>query len=83
MTLLIDRDRIGRHRTRCLSSDIGVVRPIGHPSHVSVAEKTGATSVRSLRWVPPSKGSLTAYWTPGTGSNRAKHAATDWGIDPR
>jgi hypothetical protein len=39
MTLLIDRDRMGRHRTRCLASDVGVMGPIGHPGHVSGAEE--------------------------------------------
>ncbi|MEZ5143553.1 MAG: hypothetical protein R2726_13700 [Acidimicrobiales bacterium] len=62
-------------------------QPSSSPRSPVPSLKHGATSVMSLRWVPPANGSLRITWSPGTSarppSKRSMAARTDAGIDPR
>ena len=61
--LLGDLGGVGRHRARRGAADVGVVGPVGHPAdQPPVRRRHGATTVMSLRWVPPANGSFRMTW---------------------
>ncbi len=64
--LLVDLGGVGRDRARapCPPTSAWWARLAAQPTR-RPSTKHGATSVMSLRWVPPAKGSLRMTWSPG------------------
>ena len=65
--LLVDLGRVRRHRTGRHAAEVGVVGAVRGPADAACRRpaNAGATSVMSLRCVPPANGSLTITWSPG------------------
>jgi len=82
MPFLVDRHRVGRHRPWSLATDIGMVRPIGHPGDMATVGKHGSNDREIVEMGASVEGivhgvldSRLGIEAPDTGGNRLRHRA--------